>query len=83
MDSVTTHGVAYAVAITVHTSTSSIPALMVPMMVCYGIGVLIESSIHPFDVLEAEPEIVSGYYVDYGSIAFMVIYLGEGVSISW
>ena len=32
------------------------------------------SSVHPYDVLEAEPEIVSGYYVDYGGVAFMVIY---------
>jgi len=54
---------------------------MVPMLICYGIGVLMETSVHPFDVLEAEPELVSGYYVDYGAIAFMVIYLGEGVTL--
>ena len=36
---------------------------------------------HPYDVLEAEPEVVSGYYVDYGGVVFMVIYLAEGVVI--
>ena len=45
-------------------------------MVC-----MVESSVHPYDVLEAEPEIVSGYYVDYGGVAFMVIYLGEGIAL--
>jgi len=43
---------------------------------------MVESSVHPYDVLEAEPELVSGYYVDYGGVAFMVIYLGEGISLS-
>ena len=42
---------------------------------------MVESSVHPYDVLEAEPEIVSGYYVDYGGVAFMVIYLGEGIAL--
>merc|ERR1712137_1273816 len=37
---------------------------------------------HPYDVLEAEPEVVSGYYVDYGGVVFMLIYLAEGVSIT-
>ena len=53
-------GMAYAVSITVHMSTTSIASVMVPMLICYGVGLLIEVSIHPFDVLEAEPEVVSG-----------------------
>jgi NADH:ubiquinone oxidoreductase subunit H len=42
---------------------------------------LLETSIHPYDVLECEPELVSGYYVDYGGVAFMVIYLAEGIML--
>ena len=42
---------------------------------------LVECSLHPYDVLESEPEIVSGYYVDYGAVVFMVIYLGEGIAL--
>ena len=42
---------------------------------------LLECSLHPYDVLEAEPEVVSGYYVDYGGHVFMLIYLAEGVMI--
>ena len=39
----------------------------------------LETSLHPYDVLEAEPEVVSGYYVDYGGVVFMLLYLTEGV----
>ena len=45
----------------------------------YLLAVLVETSLHPYDVLEAEPEVVSGYYVDYGGYVFMCIYLAEGV----
>ena len=55
--------------------------VMLPSMLSYGIASLLESSMHPYDVLEAEPEVVSGYYVDYGGVVFMLIYLAEGVSI--
>ena len=42
---------------------------------------MLECSLHPYDVLECEPEIVSGYYVDHGAVAFMLIYLSEGVAM--
>jgi NADH:ubiquinone oxidoreductase subunit H len=45
----------------------------------YLLVVCLETSIHPYDVLEAEPEVVSGYYVDYGGVVFMLLYLTEGV----
>ena len=60
-------------------STSMVVAL--PAVLCYGVAMLLETSMHPYDILEAEPELVSGYYVDYGGVVFMLIYLGEGVSI--
>ena len=47
----------------------------------YVVVTMLEGSLHPFDVLECEPEVVSGYYVDHGSVGFMVIYLGEGIAL--
>jgi len=74
--------VSYCVATTLHAATLSVVATSVPLVLCYAVACMVESSVHPYDVLEAEPELVSGYYVDYGGVAFMVIYLGEGISLS-
>ncbi len=40
---------------------------------------LVETAGHPYDVVECEPEMVSGYYVDHGGVSFMMIYLAEGI----
>ena len=64
-------------------STSSVVAVTVVSCGVYGVVSLIETSIHPYDILEAEPEVVSGYYVDYGGYVFMLIYLAEGIAILW
>jgi len=63
-------------------STSSLYVVVFPLVVCYVVGSAAETSLHPYDVLECEPELVSGYYVDYGAVGFMVIYLGEGIAMS-
>ena len=72
-------GMAYAVGITLHSSATSVTSTAIGAVLLYVMCMLLESSIHPFDVLESEPEIVSGWYVDYGGVVFMVLYLGEGV----
>ena len=67
-------------------STSSVSVAAVSTSLVYVLVVLLETSCHPYDVLEAEPEVVSGYYVDYGGYVFMVLYLAEGVVLyvlSW
>nr|QHQ98703.1 NADH dehydrogenase subunit 1 [Sulcionema specki] len=49
-----------------------------PFMVCIlFMIVMMEVTIHPYDVVECEPEMVCGYYVDYGGVYFTVIYLVE------
>ena len=63
----------------IHPSTITLLCVVSPSVLCYCIAMLIESSVHPYDVLEAEPEVVSGYYVDYGAVVFMLVYLGEGI----
>ena len=50
-------------------------------LLCYVLLALAENSVHPYDVLECEPELVSGYYVDYGGVVFMLIYLSDGISM--
>ena len=61
-------------------SSSGILLVCIPFVLTYAMATAMECSIHPYDILECEPEIVSGYYVDYGGVSFMVIYLGEGIA---
>ena len=70
----------YVLSITMHATSTSITSTALGAVLVYGLCLVVESSIHPFDILEAEPEIVSGWYVDYGGIAFVVIYLSEGIA---
>ena len=48
-----------------------------PMFVVFIVSILAETNRAPFDLPEAEAELVSGYNVDYSAMTFALFFLGE------
>ena len=48
-----------------------------PIFIIFFISCLAETNRHPFDLPEAEAELVSGYNVEYSAMGFALFFLGE------
>ncbi|MCL4768614.1 MAG: NADH-quinone oxidoreductase subunit NuoH [Hyphomicrobiaceae bacterium] len=55
--------------------------VLFPMFVVFFISALAETNRPPFDLPEAESELVAGYMVEYGSTPYLLYMLGEYVAI--
>ena len=52
-----------------------------PMMVLFFVSALAETNRPPFDLPEAESELVAGYQVEYGSTPYLLFMVGEYANI--
>jgi len=52
-----------------------------PMCILFFISIVAETNRHPFDLPEAEAELVSGYNVEYSSVGFAFFFIGEYANI--
>jgi NADH-quinone oxidoreductase subunit H len=55
--------------------------MLFPMFVIFFVSALAETQRPPFDLLEAESELVAGFMVEYSSTPFLLFFLGEYINV--
>jgi NADH-quinone oxidoreductase subunit H len=55
--------------------------ILFPMLPIFFVSALAETNRPPFDLVEAESELVAGFFVEYSATPFLLFFLGEYVSV--
>src|SRR6267142_873585 len=77
-----THGLASLIGLPKLTVLNWYVWPLFPMFVVFYVSALAETNRPPFDLVEAESELVAGFMVEYGSTPYMLFMLGEYVAIA-
>jgi NADH-quinone oxidoreductase subunit H len=77
-----TRGLATSLGIPWFTALNWFWLPLFPMFIVFFISALAETNRPPFDLVEAESELVAGFMVEYGSTPYMLFMLGEYVAIA-
>jgi NADH-quinone oxidoreductase subunit H len=56
-------------------------SILLPMLPIFFVSAIAETNRPPFDLVEAESELVAGYFVEYSSTPFLLFYLAEFLNI--
>src|SRR5476651_427104 len=56
-------------------------SILFPMLPIFFVSALAETNRPPFDLVEAESELVAGFFVEYSATPFLLFFLGEYLSI--
>jgi NADH-quinone oxidoreductase subunit H len=75
------HGLATALGLTWLSFLNWYWLPLFPMLVIFFVSALAETNRPPFDLIEAESELVAGFMVEYGSTPYMMFMLGEYVAV--
>src|ERR1700748_3076519 len=55
--------------------------MLFPMLPIFFVSALAETNRPPFDLVEAESELVAGFFVEYSATQFLLFFLGEYISV--
>src|ERR1700760_37815 len=77
-----THGLASLIGLPWLTILNWYWLPLLPMFVVFYVSALAETNRPPFDLVEAESELVAGFMVEYGSTPYLLFMLGEYCAIT-